>query len=203
MKDIKINYKLVLTKGDSLIKTEIPDVILIKPKVFGDERGFFMESYKKSEFEKAGIDTDFVQDNHSKSVKGVLRGLHYQKEPAAQGKLVRCIRGKIFDVAVDIRKKSPTFGKWVGYELSEENKFMLWIPKGFAHGFLTLSKEAEIIYKVSGSEYSPEHDRGIIWNDKTINIKWPVENIENIILSEKDKNLPTLENADINFVYGG
>jgi dTDP-4-dehydrorhamnose 3,5-epimerase len=185
------------------IKTEIPDVILIKPKVFSDERGFFMESYKKSEFEKAGIDTDFVQDNHSKSVKGVLRGLHYQKEPAAQGKLVRCIKGKIFDVAVDIRKKSPTFGKWVGYELSEENKFMLWIPKGFAHGFLTLSKEAEIIYKVSGSEYSPEHDRGIIWNDKTINIKWPVENIENIILSEKDKNLPTLENADINFVYGG
>lgn len=185
------------------IKTEIPEVILIKPKVFSDERGFFMESYKKSEFEKAGIDTDFVQDNHSKSIKGVLRGLHYQKEPAAQGKLVRCIKGRIFDVAVDIRKGSPTYGKWVGYELSEENKLMLWIPKGFAHGFLTLSEEAEIIYKVSGAEYSPQHDAGIIWNDKTINIKWPIDSIENIILSEKDKNLPTLENAEINFVYGG
>jgi dTDP-4-dehydrorhamnose 3,5-epimerase (EC 5.1.3.13) len=125
------------------IKTDIKEVILIKPKVFEDERGFFLESYKKSEFEENGITDVFIQDNHSKSVKGVLRGLHYQKEPAAQGKLVRCIKGKIFDVAVDIRKNSPTYGRWVGYELSEENKLMLFIPKGFAHGFLTLSEEAE------------------------------------------------------------
>ncbi len=185
------------------IKTDIPDVVLVKPKVFGDSRGFFMETYKKSDFEKAGIDTDFVQDNHSKSIKGVLRGLHYQKEPFAQGKLVRCIKGKIFDVAVDIRKGSPTFGKWVGYELSEENKLMLWIPKGFAHGFLTLSEEAEVIYKVSGGEYSPQHDAGIIWNDPGIGIKWPLDSIKKILLSDKDKKLPELKNADINFVYGG
>ena len=174
------------------IKTEIPDVVLVKPRVFSDERGFFMETYKKSDFEKAGIETNFVQDNHSKSVKGVLRGLHFQKEPKAQGKLVRCLKGKIFDVAVDIRKNSPTFGKWVGYELSEENKYMLWIPEGFAHGFLTLEDNTEIFYKVSNSEYSPEHDAGIIWNDEDINIKWPIENIENLILSEKDKKLPKL-----------
>ncbi len=175
------------------IKTEIPDVILIKPKVFGDERGFFMETYKKSDFEKAGIETNFVQDNHSKSIKGVLRGLHFQKEPKSQGKLVRCLRGRIFDVAVDIRENSPTFGKWVGFELTEENKYMLWIPQGFAHGFLTLEDNTEIFYKVSGSEYSPEHDAGIIWNDEQIGINWPLENIENLILSEKDKNLPKLE----------
>ncbi|AEF19881.1 MULTISPECIES: dTDP-4-dehydrorhamnose 3,5-epimerase [unclassified Hydrogenobaculum] len=185
------------------IKTDIKEVILIKPKVFEDERGFFLESYKKSEFEENGITDVFIQDNHSKSVKGVLRGLHYQKEPEAQGKLVRCIKGKIFDVAVDIRKNSPTYGKWVGYELSEENKLMLFIPKGFAHGFLTLSEEAEVIYKVSGAEYSKEHDKGIIWNDKTINIKWPLEHIKEVILSDKDKNLPTLEQADNNFLYGG
>lgn len=171
--------------------------------VFKDNRGFFMETYKKSNFEKVGINTDFVQDNHSKSIKGVLRGLHYQNEPFAQGKLVRCIRGKIFDVAVDIRKGSPTFGKWIGYELSEENKLMLWIPKGFAHGFLTLSEEAEVIYKVSGEEYSPQYDAGIIWNDPDIGIKWPLDNIDEVLLSDKDKNLPNLKNADINFVYGG
>ncbi|SNR61070.1 dTDP-4-dehydrorhamnose 3,5-epimerase [Desulfurobacterium atlanticum] len=176
------------------IKTEIPDVIIVKPKVFGDERGFFLETYKKSDFEKAGIDTDFVQDNHSKSVKNVLRGLHFQRAPKEQGKLVRCIKGKIFDVAVDIRKNSPTFGKWVGIELSEENKLMLWIPKGFAHGFLTLSEEAEIIYKVSGSEYSPEHDAAIRWDDPEINIKWPLENSTEPILSKKDKNAPFLKN---------
>ena len=181
------------------VKTSIRDVILVKPKVFGDERGFFMETYKKSDFVKAGIDTDFVQDNHSKSVKGVLRGLHYQLEPKAQGKLVRCIRGKIFDVAVDIRRGSPTFGKWIGVELSEENKLMLWIPKGFAHGFLTLSEEAEIVYKVSGAEYSPEHDRNIRWNDPDIGIEWPLEGEP--ILSEKDKIAPLLKDAEVNFVY--
>ncbi len=183
------------------IKTEIPDVILIKPKVFQDERGFFLETYKKSDFEKAGIKAEFVQDNHSKSVKGVLRGLHFQKKPFAQGKLVRCIRGKIFDVAVDIRKGSPTFGKWVGYELSEENKHILWIPEGFAHGFLTLSDEAEVIYKVSGGEYSPEHDAGIIWNDPDIDIKWPLDQVDEIILSEKDKKLPFLREIDTTFEY--
>ncbi len=172
------------------IETEIKGVILIKPRVFGDSRGFFMETYKKSDFEKAGIDTDFVQDNHSKSTKGVLRGLHFQKEPFAQGKLVRCIRGKIFDVAVDIRKGSPTFGKWVGFELSDDNKLMLWIPKGFAHGFLTLSDEAEVIYKVSGGEYAPDYDAGIRWNDPDIGIKWPLDGEP--ILSEKDKKAPLL-----------
>ncbi len=183
------------------IKTEIPDVVLIKPKVFKDDRGFFLETYKKSDFEKAGIKAEFVQDNHSKSVKGVLRGLHFQKKPFAQGKLVRCIKGRIFDVAVDIRKGSPTYGKWVGYELSEENKHILWIPEGFAHGFLTLSDEAEIIYKVSGGEYSPEHDAGIIWNDPDIDIKWPLDQVDEIILSEKDKKLPFLREIDTSFEY--
>lgn len=187
----------------TVIDSPIDGLLVIKPQIFRDDRGFFMETYKKSDFEKFGIDTDFVQDNHSKSVKGVLRGLHFQKEPFAQGKLVRCIKGKIFDVAVDIRRGSPTFKKWVGYELSEENKLMLWIPKGFAHGFLTLSEEAEVIYKVSGAEYNPKSDAGIIWNDPDINIKWPLEEIEEVLLSDKDKNLPTLKNADINFVYGG
>ncbi len=182
------------------LKTEIPEVIIVKPRVFKDKRGFFMETYKASEFNKVGIDTDFVQDNHSKSVKGVLRGLHYQIEPKAQGKLVRCVKGKVFDVAVDIRKGSPTFGKWIGVELSEENKLMLWIPKGFAHGFLVLSDEAEIIYKVSGAEYSPEHERAIFWNDPEIGIKWPIQNFTPI-LSEKDKNAPLLKDAEINFVY--
>jgi len=181
------------------IKTEIPEVITVKPKIFADKRGFFMEIYKESDFEKAGIDINFVQDNHSKSIKGVLRGLHYQLEPKAQGKLVRCIKGKIFDVAVDIRKGSPTFRKWIGVELSEENKLMLWIPKGFAHGFLTLSEEAEVVYKVSGSEYSPEHDRCIRWNDPDIGIKWPLNGEP--ILSEKDKNAPLLKDAELNFRY--
>ena len=179
------------------IKTDIPEVVLVKPKIFGDVRGFFMETYKKSDFEKMGIDTDFVQDNHSKSVKWVLRGLHYQLKPKAQGKLIRCIKGNIFDVAVDIRKGSPTFGRWVGYELSEENKLMLWIPKGFAHGFLTLSDEAEIMYKVSGAEYSPEYDRSIRWNDPEIGIDWALEGKP--ILSDKDKSAPLLKDVDINF----
>ena len=179
-------------------RLEIPEVILIEPVVFEDERGFFMETYKYSDFSNFGIKERFVQDNHSKSKKGVLRGLHYQKNPKAQGKLVRCIRGKIFDVAVDIRKGSPTFGKWVGVILSEENKRMLYIPKGFAHGFCVLSDEAEVVYKCT-EEYSPENDRGIIWNDKDIGIKWP---IKDPILSEKDKKHPTLKNADINFIYG-
>lgn len=178
------------------IKLEIPEVVLIKPKVFEDARGFFMETFKASAFTKAGISYPFVQDNHSKSKKGVLRGLHYQLEPKAQGKLVRCIRGKIWDVAVDIRKGSPTFGKWVAVELSEENKYMLWIPPGFAHGFLAL-EDCEIIYKCT-EEYAPELDRGIIWNDPDIAIPWP---IDNPILSPKDAKLPRLKDAEINFEY--
>ncbi len=181
-------------------ETGIPDLLVVEPVVFGDERGFFLEFYKRSEFLKAGINVNFVQDNHSRSKKGVLRGLHFQEEPAAQGKLVKCIRGKIFDVAVDLRKGSPTFKKWFGIELSEENKLMLWIPPGFAHGFLTLSEEAEIIYKVSGSEYSPKHDRSIRWDDPEIGITWPLDTKP--ILSEKDKNAPFLKEIEINFSFG-
>ena len=173
------------------LKTEIPEVMIVKPKVFGDRRGFFMESYKKSEFERAGIPTNFVQDNHSKSIKNVLRGLHFQKEPYGQGKLVRCIKGKIFDVAVDIRENSSTFKKWVGVELSEENKLMLWIPRGFAHGFLTLTEDAEIIYKVSDNEYAPDYEASIRWNDPEIGISWPLFGKEPI-LSEKDMEAPFL-----------
>ncbi|EBN8214334.1 dTDP-4-dehydrorhamnose 3,5-epimerase, partial [Salmonella enterica] len=152
----------------NVIKTEIPDVLIFVPKVFSDERGFFMESFNQKVFEEAvGRKIEFVQDNHSKSTKGVLRGLHYQVEPYAQGKLVRCIAGEVFDVAVDIRKDSETFGKWVGVNISSENKRQLWIPEGFAHGFLVLSDSADFLYKTS-NYYSPIHERGIVWNDPTI-----------------------------------
>lgn len=171
-------------------RLELNDVILVKPKVFGDNRGFFLESYKKSDFVKNGIDVEFNQDNHSKSSSHVLRGLHYQAAPYGQAKLVRCVKGRIIDVAVDLRKDSKTFAKWVKVELSEENKNMLFIPDGFAHGFVVLSDEAELIYKASG-EYSPSHDRGVIWNDKDINIDWEI-NFEPV-LSEKDKFLPSLK----------
>lgn len=178
-------------------RASIPEVILIKPKVNGDDRGFFLESYKKSEFVANGIIDEFIQDNQSKSILGVLRGLHYQLQPKAQAKLIKCIKGKIFDVAVDIRKNSPTYGKWVGYELSEENKLMLYIPVGFAHGFLTLSPECELIYKTT-NEYSKEDDRGILFNDPEVDIIWPKIDF-NYILSEKDKNQPLLKDADNNF----
>lgn len=171
------------------VKTKIPDVILIKPKVFGDERGFFMETYKKEDFEKAGIKGEFVQDNHSRSRYGVLRGLHFQKEPYAQAKIVRCVRGVIFDVAVDLRRDSPTFGKWVGVILSEFNKHQLYIPRGFAHGFCVLSEVAEVVYKVD-NKYAPDYEGGVIWNDEDIGIEWP---IDEPILSEKDKKWPTLK----------
>ena len=164
-------------------------MILIKPKVFGDERGFFMETYKKEDFEKAGIKGEFVQDNHSRSRYGVLRGLHFQKEPYAQAKIVRCVRGVIFDVAVDLRRDSPTFGKWVGVILSEFNKHQLYIPRGFAHGFCVLSEVAEVVYKVD-NKYAPDYEGGVIWNDEDIGIEWP---IDEPILSEKDKKWPTLK----------
>ena len=171
-------------------KLSIPDVILVIPKVFDDERGFFLESYKKTEFHKNGITVEFNQDNHSKSTKNVLRGLHYQAAPKAQAKLVRCIAGEIFDVAVDIRKNSPTYGKWVGEKLSAENKHMLFIPEGFAHGFRVLSDKAELIYKAS-NEYSKEHDRGILWNDPDINVNWGSD--FEPVLSDKDKHQPKLK----------
>nr|AFS33311.1 dTDP-4-dehydrorhamnose 3,5-epimerase [Escherichia coli] len=170
----------------NVIKTDIPDVLIFEPKVFSDERGFFFESFNQKVFEEAvGRKVKFVQDNHSKSSKGVLRGLHYQLEPYAQAKLVRCMVGEVFDVAVDIRKSSPTFGKWVGVNLSAENKHQLWIPEGFAHGFLVLSNTAEVLYKTN-NYYNKENERNIIWNDNTIDIDWPELNI-NVILSTKDK----------------
>lgn len=171
-------------------RQKIKDVILVTPKVFGDSRGFFMESYKKSDFYANGIDVEFNQDNHSKSTKGVLRGLHYQQEPYAQAKLVRCSKGRIYDVAVDIRPDSDTFGQYVKVELSEDNKKMLYIPVGFAHGFVALSDEVELLYKASG-EYAPWADCGIIWNDKDINIDWAID--FEPILSEKDNKQPTLK----------
>jgi len=175
------------------IKTDLEGVIIVEPVVFRDERGFFLESYKKSEFAKNGIDCDFRQDNHSRSIKGTLRGLHYQLNPAAQGKLVRAVSGEIFDVAVDIRLGSKTFGKWVSVVLSQENMNMLYIPEGFAHGFYTLSNEAEVLYKAT-NEYSPENDRGIRWNDPEIAIKWPEGKH---ILSEKDGRHPYLKDVRV------
>lgn len=170
-------------------RLEIPDVVLIRPKVFEDERGFFLETYKKEDFEEAGIPGEFVQDNHSKSEYGVLRGLHFQKEPYAQAKIVRCVRGAIYDVAVDLIKNSPTLGNYVGVNLSEDNKYQLYIPRYCAHGFLVLSDAAEVIYKVD-TVYAPDHERGLIWNDPDVAIPWPNSNP---ILSLKDKQLPTLK----------
>jgi dTDP-4-dehydrorhamnose 3,5-epimerase len=180
-------------------KLAIPEVILITPEIFTDGRGFFMETYKKSVFEKAGIKENFIQDNCSRSEKNVLRGLHYQIPPMEQAKIVRCVKGEIFDVAVDIRKNSPRFGEWAGDYLSEKNKNMIFIPAGFAHGYLVLSEEAEIVYKVS-KEYSGDHERGILWKDPAIGIEWPLS-VEPI-LSEKDRKLPLLNEAENSFRYG-
>lgn len=177
-------------------KLSIPEVILIEPKIFSDKRGFFFENFKEENFLLNGI-TKMIQDNISHSIFGVIRGLHYQKNPKAQAKLVTAITGKIFDVAVDIRKNSPTYGKWVGEILSNKNHRSLYIPEGFAHGFSVLSEKADVIYKVS-SEYSQENEGGIIWNDPTINIPWSVKQP---IISEKDNLLPLLENIDTNFIY--
>jgi dTDP-4-dehydrorhamnose 3,5-epimerase len=178
-------------------KLDIPEVILVEAKAFPDQRGFFMESYHESSFINNGINDKFVQDNFSHSTKGVLRGLHYQKSPKAQSKLVTALKGEIFDVAVDIRKNSPTFGKWVGEILSEKNHRLLYVPQGFAHGFCVLSDDADVLYKVN-DDYSPENDRGIMWNDSEIAIKWP---IENPTISEKDLQQSLLKDADINFEY--
>lgn len=174
----------------------IPEVILIEAKVLKDERGFFQELFKAAEFEANGLPSTFVQDNHSHSPQGVLRGLHYQLAPQAQGKLVLVLKGQIFDVAVDIRCGSSTYGRWVGQELSDRNGYRLYIPPGFAHGFCVMSAAADVVYKVT-AEYAPELERGIIWDDPTIGIKWPMASPS---LSVKDTNLPLLQDAENNFV---
>ncbi|MFA0052852.1 dTDP-4-dehydrorhamnose 3,5-epimerase [Vibrio breoganii] len=176
-----------------VIETEIPDVKIIEPAVFGDERGFFMETWQQKKFEElvTGRPTQFVQDNHSKSKKGILRGLHYQTENT-QGKLVRVVFGEVFDVAVDIRKDSPTFGKWVGVYLSSVNKRQLWVPEGFAHGFYVTSDEAEFVYKCT-NYYDPKSEASIAWNDKLLNISWPTDS--EVLLSKKDQVGSSLEEA--------
>lgn len=173
----------------------IPDVLLLTPKVFEDERGFFYESFNQKVFDEAvGRPVTFVQDNHSKSAKGVLRGLHYQLPPKAQGKLVRVVRGAVFDVAVDIRRDSPTFGKWVSAELSEENRAQLWIPEGFAHGFMALRENTQVMYKAS-DYYSPEHERALNWRDDSIQVAWPM--LHGPVLSPKDAAAPKLTSAHL------
>ena len=177
----------------NIIETNLPGVLLLEPKVFGDARGFFLESWNRKAFAGLGLDQDFVQDNHSRSARGVLRGLHYQlNEP--QGKLVRVVSGAVFDVAVDVRKSSPHFGQWVGYELSADNHRMLWIPPGFAHGFLVLSDAADFLYKTT-AYYAPQWDRGIRWDDPKIGVQWPLEGAPT--LSAKDQVQPLLKDAEV------
>lgn len=174
--------------------TKIPEVILIEPAVYGDERGFFKETWQRKTFAENGIDFDFVQDNHSKSSHGILRGLHYQiKNP--QGKLVRVVEGSVFDVAVDMRKGSNTFGQWVGYELSADNHLMLWVPPGFAHGFYVKSDSAEFVYKCT-DYYAPEHERSVRWNDSDLNIDWQLVDHKAPMLSEKDAQAPKFVEAE-------
>ena len=183
-----------------VIETHLDGVVVIEPRVFGDHRGWFMETYSESTFKEAGISLEFLQDNQSFSAtKGTLRGLHYQLSPKAQSKLVRCTCGEIFDVAVDIRKGSPTFGQWYGIVLTAENKKQLLVPKGFAHGFMTLTDDVEVQYKVD-ELYAPDCDRGIIWNDPAIGIEWPID--IKPVLSGKDEAAPLLKDAENNFVYG-
>ncbi len=175
----------------NFIKTSIDGVVIIEPTAFGDNRGYFMETYQEQDFFEGGIKVKFVQDNQSMSTKGVLRGLHFQKQ-YSQSKLVRCIRGEVFDVAVDLREGSETYGKWEGVVLSAENKKQFFIPKGFAHGFLVLSDEAEFVYKVDDF-YHPNDEGGIIWNDPDINVAWPLDGIDQVNLSDKDKIQPTFK----------
>lgn len=177
------------------VPTKIPDVLIIKPKIFEDPRGFFLETYRENEFVFAGISQKFVQENHSASQRGVLRGLHYQIRQT-QGKLVRAIIGEIFDAVVDIRRSSPTFGQWVGVILSAENKHQLWVPPGFAHGFYVLSEKAEITYKVT-DYYAPEWDRSLLWNDSQLGVDWPLIDGVPLSLSNKDINGKTFAEADL------
>ncbi|MDN5751816.1 MAG: dTDP-4-dehydrorhamnose 3,5-epimerase [Nitrosospira sp.] len=178
------------------IPTSIPDVVIIEPKVFGDSRGFFFESFNRKSFSQAtGLDVNFVQDNHSRSAKGVLRGLHYQiRQP--QGKLVRVVRGAVFDVSVDIRKSSPTFGRWVGVELTEDNHRQVWVPPGFAHGFYVLSDSADFLYKTS-DYYSPDFERSLAWNDPGIAISWPIDRDTQPIVSAKDTQAARIADAEV------
>ncbi|MFJ7975566.1 dTDP-4-dehydrorhamnose 3,5-epimerase [Peribacillus sp. NPDC096379] len=183
-----------------ITKTKLKGVLIFEPAVLHDRRGWFIESYSQTTLKALGVEVVFVQDNHSLSIeRGTLRGLHYQLHPKAQVKLVRCTNGAIFDVAVDIRKGSPSYGKWMGIELNAENKKQLYIPKGFAHGFLTLTDNVEVQYKVD-TEYVSNFDRGIRWDDPTINIKWPIHNEP--IVSAKDQKAPLLKDAEHNFVFG-
>ena len=175
-----------------VVETRLPDVLLLEPKVFGDPRGFFMESWNRQTFADLGLDLDFVQDNHSRSARGVLRGLHYQLNQP-QGKLVRVTSGAVFDVAVDLRRSSPQFGQWTGHELSAENQCMLWVPPGFAHGFLVLSDSADFLYKTT-AYYAPQWDRGIRWDDPEIGVQWPLALAPT--LSGKDQVLPLLRDAE-------
>jgi dTDP-4-dehydrorhamnose 3,5-epimerase len=178
----------------NVIETKIPDVKILEPKVFGDARGFFMESYNQKQFQQlTGVSANFVQDNHSRSTQGVLRGLHYQIKQA-QGKLVRVVNGAVFDVAVDIRPSSPTFGYWVGVELTAENNRQFWVPAGLAHGFLVLSEQADFLYKTT-DYYAPEYERAIRWDDSDLAIEWP--EVPEIKLSEKDKNAATFKQAEL------
>jgi len=176
-----------------VVPTTLPDVLLIEPSVFGDQRGFFFESWNRRAFGEAGVEAEFVQDNHSRSVHNVLRGLHYQIEHA-QGKLVRVCAGTVFDVAIDIRRSSPTFGRWVGMELSAENRRMLWIPPGFAHGFLVMSDSAEFLYKTTDYWY-PEHERTLLWNDPALAIEWPLDGPPTV--AAKDAAGRPLASADL------
>ena len=177
----------------NIIETTLPGVLLIEPKVFGDARGFFLESWNRQTFAELGLDLDFVQDNHSRSARGVLRGLHYQlNEP--QGKLVRVVSGAVFDVAVDLRKSSPHFGQWVGSELSADNHRMLWVPPGFGHGFLVLSDTADFLYKTT-AYYAPQWDRGVRWDDPQIGVQWPLDGAPT--LSAKDQVQPLLKDAEV------
>lgn len=185
----------------NFIETNLTDVYIIEPKVFGDHRGYFMETYNKNDFFEAGLTMEFVQDNESKSKKGVLRGLHFQTEHT-QGKLVRVTEGKVFDVAVDLRNGSPTFGKWEGVILTEENKKQFYVPEGFAHGFLVMSDVAVFNYKCT-DYYAPEYDSGLLWNDDDIAIQWPLDGIEEILLSDKDKIQKKLKDLEIPFEYKG
>jgi dTDP-4-dehydrorhamnose 3,5-epimerase len=176
-----------------VIETPLPGVLLLEPKTFGDARGFFLESWNRRTFADLGIDLDFVQDNHSRSSQGVLRGLHYQLNDP-QGKLVRVVNGAVFDVAVDLRRSSPHFGQWVGYELSADNRHMMWIPPGFGHGFMVLSESADFLYKTT-AYYAPQWDRGIRWDDPQIAVKWPLDGTPT--LSDKDQGLPFLGDAEV------
>jgi dTDP-4-dehydrorhamnose 3,5-epimerase len=181
-----------------VLRTELEGVLLIEPRVFGDARGFFMETWNRARYAEAGLPTEFAQDNLSRSAKGTLRGLHFQ-EPHAQGKLVSVVSGLVFDVCVDVRRGSPQFGKWLGVELSDENRRQLWVPPGFAHGFCVLSDSADFHYKCT-MLYEPAHDRGVAWNDPDLAIRWPVDEP---LLSAKDAQLPRLKDAPILPTYSG